>query len=67
MDTEEIAKISIDRFAEQLSKAEAVLLWQLLLGLSIGVVSSLPSLATPAERTYRSLTVSVVSAFFQAA
>jgi len=28
MDTEEIAKISIDRFAEQLSKAEAVLFWQ---------------------------------------
>jgi hypothetical protein len=28
MDTEEIAKISIDRFAEQLGKAEAVLFWQ---------------------------------------
>jgi hypothetical protein len=28
MDTEEIARVSIDRFAEQLSKAEAVLLWQ---------------------------------------
>jgi hypothetical protein len=30
MDTEEIAKVSIDRFAEQLSKAEAVLFWQYL-------------------------------------
>lgn len=30
MDIEEIAKISIDRFAEQLGKAEAVLLWQYL-------------------------------------
>src|ERR1700746_797320 len=28
MDTEEIAKVSIDRFAEQLSKAEAILFWQ---------------------------------------
>jgi hypothetical protein len=27
-DIEEIAKISIDRFAEQLGKAEAVLFWQ---------------------------------------
>jgi hypothetical protein len=28
MESEEIAKISIDRFAEQLGKAEAVLFWQ---------------------------------------
>jgi hypothetical protein len=28
MDTEELTKISIDRFAEQLGKAEAVLFWQ---------------------------------------
>jgi hypothetical protein len=30
MDTEELAKISIERFAEQLGKAEAVLFWQYL-------------------------------------
>ena len=30
MDTEEIAKLSIDRFAQQLGKAEAVLFWQYL-------------------------------------
>jgi hypothetical protein len=30
MDTEEIAKIGIDRFAEQLRKPEAVLFWQYL-------------------------------------
>ena len=28
MDTEKITKIAIDRFAEQLGKAEAVLFWQ---------------------------------------
>jgi hypothetical protein len=30
VDTKEIAKISIDRFAEQLRKPEAVLFWQYL-------------------------------------